>query len=78
MKKLLTSAAVLTLFASSSLYASAEANFEFGDVFKDLKVAQDESQANFKYGDVFKELKAAQDEVQANFKFGDVFKDLKQ
>jgi hypothetical protein len=80
MKKLITLATVTT-----ALFTGAYANFEFGDVFKDLQDTKSyEAQAstvNFEFNDVFKDLKDTKSyEAQAstvNFEFGDVFQDLK-
>ena len=66
MKKIITSSAIVAL-----LLTGVQADFNFGDVFKDIKEAQE---ANFDFGDVFKDMKVAK---ESNFIFGDVFKDMK-
>ena len=76
MKKIITTVTLLVALLTS-VHASIDEGFEFGDVFKDLKVAQEAAQANFAFDDVFNDLKVAQETTHANFQFGDVFKDLK-
>ena len=49
MKKIITCSAIVAL-----LLTSVQADFDFGDVFKDMKVAQE---SNFDFGDVFKDMK---------------------
>ena len=66
MKKIITCSAIVAL-----LLTSVQADFDFGDVFKDMKVAQE---SNFVFGDVFRDVKVVQ---ESNFDFGDVFKDMK-
>ena len=61
MKKIITTSAVIAV-----LLTSVQADFDFGDVFKDLKEDQ------FDFGDVFKDMK------EDRFDFGDVFKDMKE
>ena len=84
MKKIITTS---TLFVA--LLTNAQANFEFGDVFKDLNDANNmtiNAKTNFEFGDVFKDLNDAHTintkestikVSRTNFEFGDVFKDLK-
>jgi len=76
MKKIITTATLIAALLTG-VHASSDTGFEFGDVFNDLKVAQEASQANFAFGDVFNDLKVAQETTRTNFAFGDVFKDLK-
>jgi hypothetical protein len=55
MKKIIAMSAVMTL-----LLTSAQANFNFGDVFKDLKKTETTKSmpnTDFVFGDVFKDLK---------------------
>ena len=54
MKKFIAYSAVITL-----LLTSAQANFNFGDVFKDLKTENSKTMPgnDFVFGDVFKDLK---------------------
>ena len=86
MKRLITCSAAIAL-----LFTSVQADFVFGDVFKDLKqtdnskaYTQKAPSADFMFGDVFKDLKHTDNTkgytVKApntDFVFGDVFKDLK-
>ncbi|CAA6800935.1 MAG: Unknown protein [uncultured Sulfurovum sp.] len=72
MKKMISTAAVLAL-----LTTCGHANFQFGDVFKDLKEIQKDAQENFKFTNAFHNLKMAQEDTQSHFKFGDIFQDLK-
>lgn len=79
MKKIITTSAIVTV-----LLTSVQADFDFGDVFKDMKDAKitmskntkestiKVSDAEFDFGDVFKDMK------KAEFDFGDVFKDMKE
>ena len=71
MKRIITTSALVAV-----LLTSVQADFDFGDVFKDLKDPQTTtikvSQADFDFGDVFKDMKESQ------FDFGDVFKDMKE
>ena len=48
MKRVITTSAVVTV-----LLTSVQADFDFGDVFIDMK------KANFDFGDVFKDMKEA-------------------
>ena len=56
MKKIITTSTVLTI-----LLTSVQADFDFGDVFKDLKDTKEStitvSNAEFDFGDVFKDMK---------------------
>ena len=59
MKKIIASSALITL-----LLTSVQADFAFGDVFKDLKKAENTKEytvkapsTDFIFGDVFKDLK---------------------
>ena len=77
MKKIITTSAVIAV-----LLTSVQADFDFGDVFKDLKdtktsMSKDTKAStikvsNFNFGDIFKDMKEDQ------FDFGDVFKDMKE
>ena len=82
MKNILTSTAIVAL-----LLTVAQADFDFGDVFKDLKTNTSVNSkapvpnSDFVFGDVFKDLKTATGEnakaPNKDFVFGDVFKDMK-
>lgn len=70
MKKMITS-----FVAAAALLTSAHADFDFGDIFKDMKKAaatmhEDSVESTVK---ISKPTKKASD-----FNFGDVFKDLKK
>ena len=79
MKKIITTSAVVAV-----LLTSVQADFDFGDVFKDMKEAKTTmnkdakeatvkvSHAEFDFGDVFKDMK------EDKFVFGDVFIDMKK
>ena len=85
MKKIITTSAVVAV-----LLTSVQANFYFGDVFKDLNNAKmtmgkntNESTikvSDFNFGDVFRDMKEAKESTvkvsHADFNFGDVFSDL--
>ena len=74
MKKIITTSAIVAV-----LLTSVQADFDFGDVFKDMKdteISKEStikvSHAEFDFGDVFKDMK------ESKFDFGDVFKDMKE
>ena len=74
MKKIITTSAVVIL-----LFTSLQADFDFGDVFKDMKQSEIYKEstvklpnADFLFGDIFKDMK------ESEFNFGDVFKDMKE
>ena len=79
MKRVITISAVVTV-----LITSVQADFDFVDVFKDMKDPKTTmsknakestikvSDAEFDFGDVFIDMK------KANFDFGDVFIDMKK
>ena len=79
MKKIITTSALVTV-----LLTSVQADFDFGDVFKDMKDSKitmskktqestiKVSDAEFEFGDVFIDMK------KAEFDFGDVFIDMKK
>ena len=80
MKKIFTYTAVVAL-----LVTGVQADFEFGDVFKDLKTTESQNMkapnTDFVFGDVFKDLKNEKESSvilpNSDFVFGDVFKNLK-
>lgn len=79
MKKIITTSAVIAV-----LFTSLQADFDFGDVLKDMKQpettiskhSKDSTvklpNADFLFGDVFKDMK------KVEFIFGDVFKEMKE
>ncbi len=83
MKKIIATSAVVAV-----LFTSVQADFVFGDVFKDLKEDPKVTVVrlpndDFLFGDVFKDLKEDPKVTVVrlpndDFLFGDVFKDLKE
>ena len=82
MKKIIASSAIMAL-----LLTNVQADFVFGDVFKELKHNENNkayTNTDFVFGDIFKDLNKivntktyAAKAPATDFVFGDLFKDLK-